>query len=319
MNPSREDVGEATITLPDPQAAASQKVFFARVGMLLLMAGLLYLVWRIVTPLWQPVTWAILLGALLAPTTARLAARLGNRPRLASSLMTVAVVLLLLLPVLALGGAVAAQAAQLLNSIDTSSLRTSNLDLRGLSGAGRATHVARGNGGPVARADRGLDGHGRQAPARVRGRVGWRRVPRGTRHDHEIPADAVRAVLHAARRPPDRADAGPHAAHRDPPARQVVAAPDRRNARSVHGHRVDGAGAGDAARHRLRDRGPAFAAAVRRAGRTVRAGADRRHHHRVGTRDPLAAVAGPAPLRNLHALRGAWWSSAPWTTSCGQS
>ena len=39
MNPSREDVGEATITLPDPQAAASQKVFFARVGMLLLVAG----------------------------------------------------------------------------------------------------------------------------------------------------------------------------------------------------------------------------------------------------------------------------------------
>ena len=129
MNPSREDVGEATTTLPDPQAAASQKVFFARVGMLLLLAGLLYLVWRIVAPLWQPVTWAILLGALLAPATARLAARLGNRPRLASSLMTVAVVLLLLLPILALGGAVAAQAAQLVQLIDTSSVRASNLDL----------------------------------------------------------------------------------------------------------------------------------------------------------------------------------------------
>jgi predicted PurR-regulated permease PerM len=129
MNSSREDVGEATTTLPDPQAAASQKIFFARVGMLLLAAGLLYLVWRIVTPLWQPVTWAILLGALLAPTTARLAARLGNRPRLASSLMTVAVVLLLLLPLLAIGGAVAAQAAQLVNRIDASSLSASDLDL----------------------------------------------------------------------------------------------------------------------------------------------------------------------------------------------
>jgi predicted PurR-regulated permease PerM len=129
MNSPREDVGEATITLPDPQAAAAQKIFFARVGTLLLMAGLLYLVWRIVTPLWQPVVWAILLGALLAPSTARLAARLGNRPRLASSLMTAAVVLLLLLPILALGGAVAAQAAQLVKLIDTSSLRASNLDL----------------------------------------------------------------------------------------------------------------------------------------------------------------------------------------------
>jgi predicted PurR-regulated permease PerM len=96
--------------------------------MLLLLAGLLYLVWRIVAPLWQPVTWAILLGALLAPATARLAARLGNRPRLASSLMTVAVVLLLLLPILALGGAVAAQAAQLVQLIDTRRC-ASNLDL----------------------------------------------------------------------------------------------------------------------------------------------------------------------------------------------
>ncbi|MGB7740393.1 MAG: AI-2E family transporter [Steroidobacteraceae bacterium] len=129
MNSPREDIGEATITLPDPQATASQKVFFARVGMLLLMAGLLYLVWRIVTPLWQPVVWAILLGALLAPTTARLAARLGNRPRLASSLMTAAVVLLLLLPILAIGGAVAAQAAELVDRIDAATLRASNLDL----------------------------------------------------------------------------------------------------------------------------------------------------------------------------------------------
>jgi predicted PurR-regulated permease PerM len=95
----------------------------------LLMAGLLYLAWRIVTPLWQPVVWAILLGALLAPMTARLAARLGNRPRLASSLMTAAVVLLLLLPILAIGGAVAAQAAQLVNRIDAATLRASNLDL----------------------------------------------------------------------------------------------------------------------------------------------------------------------------------------------
>ena len=129
MNPTREDTGEAAIALPEPQAAASQKLFFARVGMLLLLAGLLYLVWRIVAPLWQPVIWAILLGALLAPATARLAVRLGNRPRLASSLVTVAVVLLLLLPILALGGAVAAQAAQLVQLIDTSSVRASNLDL----------------------------------------------------------------------------------------------------------------------------------------------------------------------------------------------
>jgi predicted PurR-regulated permease PerM len=129
MNSPRDDLGEATITLPDRRAAASQTVFFARVGILLLLAGLLYLVGRIVAPLWQPIVWAILLGALLAPATTRLAARLGNRPRLASALMTAAVVLLLLLPILAIGGAVATQAAQLLKRIDTGSLRTSGFHL----------------------------------------------------------------------------------------------------------------------------------------------------------------------------------------------
>ena len=104
-------------------------MFFARVGVLLLSAVLLYLVWRIVAPLWQPLMWAVLLGALLAPSTARLARRLGNRPRLAAGLMMVGVVLLLLLPILAIGAAVTAQAAQLLGRIDTQAIRSTSLDL----------------------------------------------------------------------------------------------------------------------------------------------------------------------------------------------
>jgi len=86
-------------------------------------------VWRIVQPLWQPLVWAALLGALLAPLNARLAARLGRRPRLAASITTVGVVLLVLLPLIAIGGAVAAQASQLVGHIDANSLRTANLDL----------------------------------------------------------------------------------------------------------------------------------------------------------------------------------------------
>jgi len=129
MNSPRDDIGESTITLPDPQAAALQKAFFARVGVLLLMSALLYLVWRILAPLWQPLLWAMLLGSLLAPFNASLATRLGGKPRLASAITTMGVVLLILLPIFAIGGAVASQASQLLGRLDTSSLRTTDLDL----------------------------------------------------------------------------------------------------------------------------------------------------------------------------------------------
>ena len=128
MTDRPDDIGQPAITL-DARESRSEQVFFARVGVLLLSAALLYLVWRIVAPLWQPLMWAVLLGALLAPSNARLARRLGNRPRLAAGLTTVGVVLLLLLPVLAIGAAVAAQAAQLLSRIDTQAIRSTSLDL----------------------------------------------------------------------------------------------------------------------------------------------------------------------------------------------
>lgn len=114
---------------PPVRTTASPASFYARVGVLLLGGALLYLVWRIVEPLWQPLLWAVLLGALLAPVNSRLAARLGGKPRLASGLTTVGVVLLLLLPIIAIGGAVAAQAAQLVQQIDTTQLRPSIIDL----------------------------------------------------------------------------------------------------------------------------------------------------------------------------------------------
>ena len=124
----RDDVGDSTITLPDP-STPSRSTFYARIGVMVLLGALVYLVWRIVQPLWQPLVWAALLGALLAPLNARLAARLGGRRRLAASITTVGVVLLVLLPLIAIGGAVAAQASQLVGRIDTTSLRTANLDL----------------------------------------------------------------------------------------------------------------------------------------------------------------------------------------------
>ncbi len=128
MNSPPDDIGESTVTLPDPQSRARPS-FYARVGVLVLFGALGYIVWRIVEPLWQPLLWAALLGSLLAPFNSRLAARLGQRPRLASAITTVGVVVLVLLPIVAIGGAVAAQAAQLLGRIDTSRLRSHDLDL----------------------------------------------------------------------------------------------------------------------------------------------------------------------------------------------
>jgi predicted PurR-regulated permease PerM len=128
MNAPHDDVGESTITLAVRQES-SRGTFYARVGVLLLLAMLVYLVWRIVEPLWQPMVWAALIGALLAPMTARLSRRLGHRPRVAAGLMTVGVVLLVLLPLIGIGGAVAAQASQLVGKFDTTALRSTELDL----------------------------------------------------------------------------------------------------------------------------------------------------------------------------------------------
>ena len=108
---------------------AREKLFITRVGLVILIVAVLYLLWRIVAPVWQPLVWALLLGGLLAPVNRRLAQRLGHRPKLASALTTVGVVVLLLMPIVAIGGAVAAQAAQLLKRFDGGSLQLSNFDL----------------------------------------------------------------------------------------------------------------------------------------------------------------------------------------------
>ena len=114
MSSDAQDLGESTITLADND----ERRFWTRLGAVLLLAALAYLVWRIVTPLWQPLAWALLLGSLLAPLNLKLTARLGGRTRLASSITLLATVLLFILPVAGIAGAVAAQAAHLLRRIE---------------------------------------------------------------------------------------------------------------------------------------------------------------------------------------------------------
>ena len=117
MGKPREDFGETTVRLPD-EAALSDRRLYTRLGGLLLVVVLGYLVWRIVTPLWQPLVWALLLGGLLAPLNLRLTRRLGGRAQLASSITTLLTVLLFILPVAITAGAVGAQAAQLLRALE---------------------------------------------------------------------------------------------------------------------------------------------------------------------------------------------------------
>jgi len=112
-----EDVGESTITLATDDGRGERR-FWTRLGAVILLAALAYLVWRIVAPLWQPLAWAVLLGSLLAPLNVRLTARLGGRTRLASAITLVLSVLLFILPVGAVAGAVAAQAAHLLRRLE---------------------------------------------------------------------------------------------------------------------------------------------------------------------------------------------------------
>jgi predicted PurR-regulated permease PerM len=113
--PGREPPESATTDRPDDR---DDHRFWVRVGGLLLLAGLLYLVWRIIEPLWQPLLWAVLLGALLAPVNQRLTRRLRGRVRLASTVTLLLSVLVVLLPLAMVTGAVGLQAAHLLQTLD---------------------------------------------------------------------------------------------------------------------------------------------------------------------------------------------------------
>jgi predicted PurR-regulated permease PerM len=96
------------VALDDPE-----RRFFRRIGAVLLLVGLGYLLWRVLSPMWHVLAWAVLLGVLLTPMNSRLAARLGGRRQFASIVSMVFLVLLVLLPLGILAGEVAVQAAHL--------------------------------------------------------------------------------------------------------------------------------------------------------------------------------------------------------------
>jgi predicted PurR-regulated permease PerM len=93
--------------------ALTDRRFYWRLGAVLLLAGLGYLVWRIVEPVWHPLTWALLLGTLLAPAHRRLGARLPGGATFAACVTLFLTVLLFVLPVALIAEQLTVQASHL--------------------------------------------------------------------------------------------------------------------------------------------------------------------------------------------------------------
>jgi predicted PurR-regulated permease PerM len=84
----------------------------------LLMAVTLAFFW-LIRGFIQPIFWAIALGIVVYPLHARLAQRLAHRKSLAASISVVAVVIVVILPLIGLGAAVAQEGSALYERLDT--------------------------------------------------------------------------------------------------------------------------------------------------------------------------------------------------------
>jgi predicted PurR-regulated permease PerM len=93
---------------------SSDRVFYARTFALLTLALVAYLLYLVLQPFFTPIAWALFIAFLLHPVQERLTRRLGGRPSLSATLLTVLTFLLLVGPLAALATAFAAQAAELL-------------------------------------------------------------------------------------------------------------------------------------------------------------------------------------------------------------
>jgi predicted PurR-regulated permease PerM len=106
---TQRDNDAASFGRLDEQPSAERR-FYRRVGALLLLSGLAYLVWRIVEPVWHPLAWSLLLSTLLAPAHRRLRARLPGGASFAAAVSLLLTVLLFVLPIALIAEQLALQA-----------------------------------------------------------------------------------------------------------------------------------------------------------------------------------------------------------------
>jgi len=93
---------------------ASERAFYARAFALVSLLVLGYLLYLVLSPFFAPIAWALFIAFLIYPLHAWLARRLGGRNAVSAVLLTVAVFLIVLGPLAALGAAFAAQVTDLL-------------------------------------------------------------------------------------------------------------------------------------------------------------------------------------------------------------
>ena len=97
MNSSATDTGPWA---SQPSSGAlSDRRFYIRLGAVTLLAGLIYLIWQVIEPVWHPVAWALLLGTFLTPLNRRITARLDGRVGLASLVTVFLTTVFFVLPV----------------------------------------------------------------------------------------------------------------------------------------------------------------------------------------------------------------------------
>jgi predicted PurR-regulated permease PerM len=108
--------------VPDP-VSRLEGTFYPRV-FALVVAGLLCLALvRMIQPFVGPILWALLLAFMLAPLNDALARALGGRAGLAALILTIASILLILLPAVSLGAAFANQAGDLIRLLQETAER----------------------------------------------------------------------------------------------------------------------------------------------------------------------------------------------------
>jgi predicted PurR-regulated permease PerM len=91
----------------------SDRIFYARTFALVAAALIAYLLYLVLSPLAQPMAWALFLAFLLHPLHRWLSRKLRGRPMVSAALLTVFAVLMVLGPLGALGATFAAQLTDL--------------------------------------------------------------------------------------------------------------------------------------------------------------------------------------------------------------
>jgi predicted PurR-regulated permease PerM len=120
---------EFAVTAQTPDTPSPVSPFYGRVfalATLLILGALLY---RVLEPFFSAITWALFIAFLIHPLHVRLAQRLGARAQLSALALTLTTLLILLGPLTALTAAIASQAGDLLQMVQT---KVTEHDLAGI-------------------------------------------------------------------------------------------------------------------------------------------------------------------------------------------